>query len=430
MRNIVLTLILFSVAIAGFSQQTPAKKQSAPVLILNATAHLGNGEVIENSAIGFVDGKITLIGDARTIKIDQTKFKQVIQASGKHVYPGFIAPDTQLGLIEVDAVRATRDDREVGVFNPNIRSIISYNTDSRVTPTIRSNGVLMAQITPKGGIIPGQSSVVQLDAWNWEDAAYKTDGGVKLMWPNSFSTSGWWANPGPTKENNKYQKGVDEIKAFFKEAQAYNQSATHEVKNLKFEAMRAIFSKEKTLFVRVNNSMGIMDVAHFAEEFGVKIVVVGGQDAYMNADFLKERNIPIILAQVQRLPNRQDADIDQPYKTPKLLHDAGIDFCFSMGGAWEQRNLVFQAGQAVSYGLDYEQAIKGLTLNAAKILGIDKTTGSLEMGKDATLFISAGDVLDMRTSKVETAFIQGRNIDVDNKQKALYRKYKEKYDSE
>lgn len=430
MKNILLSLAFLGFALVSFCQQTPGKKQSEPILILNATAHLGNGEVIQNSAVGFVDGKITLIGDARTIKIDQSAYKQVIQASGKHVYPGFIAPDSQIGLIEVDAVRATRDDREVGKYNPNIRSIISYNTDSRVTPTIRSNGVLMAQITPMGGVIPGQSSVVQLDAWNWEDAAYQTDGGIKLMWPNSFSTSGWWANPGPTKENSKYQDAVDDIRTYFKEAQAYDQKASHDVRNLKFEAMSGLFSKKKTLFVRVNNSMGIMDVVNFAEDFGLKIVVVGGQDAWMNADFLKERNIPVILSQTQRLPNRQDADIDQPFKTPKLLYDAGIDFCFSMGGAWEQRNLVFQAGQAVSYGLDYEQAIKGLTLNAAKILGIDKTTGSLEMGKDATLFISEGDVLDMRTSKVETAFIQGRNVDMDNKQKALYRKYKEKYDSE
>jgi len=429
MRSLV-TILLCSITLLGFSQQTPGNKQSEPVLILNATAHLGNGEVIENSAIGFVDGKITLIGDARTIKIDKSIFKQVIQASGKHVYPGFIASDTQIGLIEVDAVRATRDNREVGKFNPNIRSIISYNTDSRVTPTIRSNGVLLAQVTPMGGVIPGQTSVVQLDAWNWEDAAYQTDGGIKLIWPSSFSTSGWWANPGPTKENNKYQDGVDEIRTYFKEAQAYNQKVTHEVKNLKFEAMRGLFSKEKTLFVSVNNSMGIMDVVHFTDAFGLKTVVVGGQDAWMNADFLKERNIPVILSQVQRLPNRQDADIDQPFKTPKLLHDAGVDFSFSMGGSWEQRNLVFQAGQAVSYGLGYEQAIQGLTLNAAKILGIDKTTGSLEIGKDATLFVSAGDVLDMRTSKVETAFIQGREIDLDNKQKALYRKFKEKYDSE
>lgn len=430
MKNILLTLVFCGFTLLSFSQQTPGKKQSEPILILNATAHLGNGEVIQNSAIGFVDGKITLIGDARTIKIDQSAYKQVIQASGKHVYPGFIAPDTQIGLIEVDAVRATRDDREVGKYNPNVRSIISYNTDSRVTPTIRSNGVLMAQVTPRGGVIPGQTSVVQLDAWNWEDAAYQTDGGIKLMWPNSFSTSGWWADPGPTKENNKYQDGVDDVRAYFKEAQAYSLKTSHDVKNLKFEAMRSLFSKSKTLFVNVNNSMGIMDVVDFAEDFGLKIVVVGGQDAWMNADFLKERNIPVILSQTQRLPNRQDADIDQPFKTPKLLQEAGIDFCFSMGGAWEQRNLVFQAGQAVSYGLDYEQAVKGLTLNAAKILGIDKTTGSLEMGKDATLFISEGDALDMRTCKIETAFIQGRSVDMDNKQKALYRKYKEKYDSE
>lgn len=413
----------------GFSQQTPAKPQSESILILNATAHLGNGTVIENSAIGFENGKITLVGDATRIRIDKSLYKQVITASGKHVYPGIIAPNTQIGMSEIDAVRATRDKREVGTYNPNIRAIVAYNTDSRVTPTIRSNGVLLAQITPQGGRMPGQTSVVQLDAWNWEDAAYKTDGGIKMHWPSNFKYSGWWAAPGPTTQNDKYQERVNEFRTYFEEARAYTKSNPAS-KNLKFEAMRDLFSKEKTLYLAVSNALGIMDAIKFSEDFGVKIVIVGGQDTWMYAELLKEKNIPVILSNTQRLPNRLDADIDQPFKTPKVLQDAGVLFCFSMGGGWEQRSLPFQAGQAVSYGLEYEDAIESLTLNTAKILGIEATTGSIEKGKDATLFISEGDVLDMRTSKVETAFIQGRMIDLDNKQKALYRKFKEKYESE
>ncbi len=422
--SIILLSLFFTFGL--YAQQTPAPAQKGSILILGATAHLGNGKVIETSAIAFENGKLTLVADSKTIKIDRNSYSQVIDAVGKHVYPGFIASNTQIGLKEIDAVRATADNREVGYLNPNIRAIIAYNTDSRVTPTIRSNGVMMAQIVPQGGAMPGQSSVVQLDAWNWEDAGIKVDDGIHLNWPSTYRRTGWWAEPGPIKPNDKYGERTDRIKEFFKEAKAYTEGKAAK-KNLKFEAMRGVLDKSKKLYIHTGQAKAMMDVVDFKRTHELDVVIVGGRDAWLIPDLLKKNNIPVILSAVQALPSRADDDVDLPFRIPSLLHKAGVDFCLSYGGAWEQRNLVFQAGQAVSYGLPYEEAIRALTSSSAKILGLENV-GVLENGKDATLFISKGDVLDMRTSVLEHAFIQGRAIDLDNKQKALYRKFKEKYE--
>ncbi len=422
-------LLLTIVANHAYAQQTPAPPQSQPILITGATAHLGNGQVIENSAIAFEDGKINLVADARLIRIDGSKNYKIIDATGKHIYPGIIAPNTTIGLVEISAVRATRDETEVGQMNPNVRSIIAYNTDSKVTPTVRSNGVLLAQISPQRGRIPGSSSIVELDAWNWEDALYREDVGIHLNWPSLFSFSKG-NNTEVINKNKKYEEQVLELEKFFDEASAYSKNSSPETLNLKFEAMRGLFNKSKKLFVHTNQAKTIMQATLFAKKYDLEFVIVGAKDSWMITDFLKEHNIPVIINSTQSLPSSEDDDIDQPFKTPVQLQEAGILFCFSHSGHDTQRNLPFQAGQAVGYGLDCEEAIKALTLNTAKILGVDQSVGSLEEGKDATLFISEGDVLDMRTCKVVQAFIRGKELDLDNKQKALYRKYKAKYETQ
>jgi imidazolonepropionase-like amidohydrolase len=425
MKKIFLLILAMSLLQWAGAQQTPAPDQSESILVLGATAHIGNGTLIENSAVGFDKGKITFVGKAADIK--KADFKQVIDATGKHVYPGLIAPNTTTGLSEIEAVRATNDDTEVGYFNPNVRSIIAYNTDSRVTPTIRSNGVLMAQIVPKGGLVAGLSSVVELDAWNWEDAAYKMDDGIWVNWPSPYRYSGWWAEPGGISANKDYAKTMAALKEYFTEAKGYLEG-TPKVTNLKLEAMRGLFNGSKTLFINTDWVKGMMDAVAFAEEFGLKYVLVGAEDAYQIVDFLKEHDVKVMLAQTHRLPNREHEDVDQPFKTPAALEKAGITFCLMYADYWQVRNLAFQAGQAVAFGLDKEAALKSVTLNTAKILGIDKTVGSLEVGKDATLIISNGDVLDQLTNQVTDAFIRGKAIDLDNKQKALYRKFKQKYE--
>jgi len=427
MKNII-SVFTFSIffAITATSQQTPAPAQSQPIMITGATAHLGNGEVIENSIIGFENGKITVVGKADA-SMDNSKNWKKIDATGKHIYPGLIAANSQIGLIEIGAVRATRDADEVGSVNPNLRSIIAYNTDSKVTPTVRSNGVLIAQVVPTGGSFSGTSSVVELDGWNWEDAAYKLDDGVHLNWPSMMTWTGWREGNPRRIKNKKYQEQLSEIKQFLAEAQAYCQQSSVEETNLKLTAMCGLFDQSSKLFIHVDDAEGITTVIPFKKEYGIEIVIVGGRDSYRAADLLATHNIPVILYHTQSLPYHHDDDVDQPFKTPKMLHDAGVLFAIGGEGYWQQRNLPFQAGQAVGFGLPKEAAIQAMTESTATILGIDKTVGTLEEGKDATLIISTGDVMDMRTSNIEKAFIRGKDISMDNKQKALYRKFKEKY---
>ncbi len=416
---------LFSTFYCVAQVETPAPTQTKSILLMNGVAHLGNGNVIENSVIAFKHGKLTMVADARVVKINPKEFDTIINIQGKHVYPGFIAPNSTLGLVEIDAVRASDDQYETGNFTPHVRSLIAYNAESKITTTVRSNGVLMAQITPRGNVVSGTSSIVQLDAWNWEDATYKKDDGIHVNWHRMY-------NPWTGKPNEKYTENVNELKTFFADALAYSKVASYPEKNLRFESMRGLFNGSQTLYIHTNYVKEITDAVYFAKAYDIKkVVLVGGYDAWMVADMLKDNNVSIMLKRVHDLPINQDDDVYLPYKLPKKLLAAGVLFCIENSGdmeAMNTRNLPFLAGTTAAYGLTKEQALQLITLNTAKILGIDATCGSLEPGKDATLFISTGDALDMETNNVEEAFIQGRKLDLDNFQKKLYKKYSEKYE--
>jgi imidazolonepropionase-like amidohydrolase len=434
MRNTVFISTLLFFAASSFAQNfgevpLPAAKQTEALVLLGGTAHIGNGQVIENSAIGFRDGKITFVADATTIKLNPAEAR-IIEIYGHHVYPGLIALNTNLGLTEIDAARPTRDYNEVGTMNPHIRALIAYNTDSRITPTVRSNGVLLAHIVPQGGTLSGESAVVNLDAWNYEDAVLLQSAGIHLNWPGMYSRGGWWAEPGAVTENKDYSSEVDQITAFFTEARAYAQTTSPQVHNAKFEAMRGLFSGTKKLFIHVDYARAIEAAIDFSKSLGLQIILVGAEDAYLVADRLKDENIPVILGATHALPSGEDADINQPYKTPSVLQDKGVLFAISISGSWQTRNLPFMAGTAAAYGLTAEEAIASVTSSPAKILGIADRVGTLELGKDATLVVSEGDLLDMRSSVVVYAFIEGRQIDLDDKQKQLYRRFAERYDLE
>ncbi len=430
--KIVISILLFSFGFLGnivAQVPAPAPKQTKKILLMNGTAHLGDGKVIENSAIAFENGKFTIVSDATVIRLDVSKFDTVISVSGKHIYPGFIAPNSRLGLVEIDAVKATRDQNEIGEMNPNIRSIIAYNTDSKITPTVRFNGILMAQITPQGGLISGSSSIVQLDAWNWEDALIKEDDGIHLNWPKMFNQTGWWAEPGEFKKNEKYKDFTQKIDVFFTEALAYSKTEPQE-KNLKYEAMKKVFSGERTLYIHSDYVKELQEAINFVRKFNLKkVAIVGGYDSWMLADQIKENNISVMLRRVHDLPVRPEDDVNLPYKMPKILLDAGVMICLENSGDMEAmgtRNLPFYAGTAAAYGLSKEEALKLITLNTATILGINDNYGSIQTGKSATFFVSDGDALNMTTNNVVLAYIDGRMIELTNHQLQLYEKFKSK----
>ncbi len=428
-KNIHVLLLLISISLTA--QQTPAPKQTNTITIEGATAHIGNGKVIENSLIVFNEGKITFVGSA-TKKIERQG--TIINAKGKHIYPGFIAANATTGLIEIDAVRATKDANETGNMLPHIRSIIAYNAESKVTETLRPNGVLMAQVTPRGGTISGTSSIVQLDAWNWEDAAIRIDDGIHMNWPSTLTYGRWWLgeDEGP-KENKNYVKTIQKVNNFMNDAKVYAKGSKFP-KNIPFEAVQGLFDGSKTLYTHVSGAKEITDVVTFSKEMGIKkIVIVHGFEAYKVADLLVKNNIPVLIDRSHRLPSSDDSDIHSPFKQAKTLIDKGVLVGIGMEGDMERmntRNLPFYAGTYAAYGLGKENALKLITSNTAKILGIDYFVGTLEVGKDATLFISEGDALDMRTNILTDAFIKGRKISLESHQTQLWKRYMDKYNNQ
>ncbi len=409
----------------------PAKKYDGKLFIVGGTIHVGNGRIIENGLIAVNHGTIVIVTDSN---FNPPADARVIDAHGKQIYPGLILPVTDLGLKEIaGSVRGTNDFRELGDLNPNIRSIVAYNTDSRIINTLRSNGILLAGVAPQGGSISGSSSVVQLDAWTWEDAAYRMDGAIHLNLPAFTSrarrpTGNSGDTQPPADPVKQALAKIEEIKDFFREAKAYLQEPVHRETNLKFEAVRGLFDKKQKLFVHGDQVRQLLVAIDFSKEFGFDVVIVGGSESWMIADLLRQNNIAVILQEEHVLPATEDDDIDQPYKTPAQLQKAGV--LFALNDTHEEtryRNLMFNAGTAAAYGLTKEQALQAITLNSARILGIDDRTGSIEAGKDANILVCAGDILDMRSSIVEHAFIQGREINLENKQTQLYQRYMTKY---
>lgn len=431
-------LLLLTGLIQAQETVYPAKEYKGRIYITNGTVHVGNGTVLENATVEINNGKIVNVASGITVSGSDAK---VIDAKGKQVYPGLILSSTDLGLKEIGSgVRGSNDFAELGEYNTSIRSITAYNTDSRVIGVLRANGILLASVAPEGGTISGSSSVVQLDAWNWEDAAYKMDGGIHVTMPsfiNRFGRRGGGGFPGGFPGAGGGAQGdagkqaldkVEEIKSFFRHAKAYLQETAHTNTNLKFESVKGLFAKTQRLFVHGDQVKQMLVAIDFSKEFGFDVTIIGGSESYQIADLLKTNNISVILNQEHALPATEDDDIDQPFKTPAALQKAGV--LYALNDAFEEaryRNLSYNAGTAAAYGLTKEQALQAITLNAAKILGIDDKTGSLEAGKDANIIVTDGDILDMKSSNVTNALIQGRQVSLDNKQKELYERYKYKY---
>lgn len=418
-------LVLFAVlSFEVFAQNKPH------ILLKNATVHIGNGDIIENGLVSIKNNKIDLVADARSIRVDASKFDTIINLFGKHIYPGLIAPNCILGLQEAEAVRQTSDYAEVGNYNPHIRSLIAYNAESKILETVKANGILYTQSTPREGTISGMSSVLATDGWNWEDAVIKADDGIHLNFPKSITKNGWWAEPKPSENNNKYIEQLNELQLFFENALAYFNTSNHKESNLRFEAMKGIFNGTKNLYIHTDYVKDIINSINFCKKFNIKkIVIVGGKDSYKITKLLKENNIAVMLNRLHDLPDLPEAETDLLYKLPYLLQKDSVLFCLQNQGdmeAMNARNIPFLAGTAACYGLTKEQALQSISLNSAKILGIDHLIGSIEVGKLASIVVSEGDILDMKTNKIILAYINGRSINIENFQNKLQKKYSDK----
>ena len=421
-----MTAVLSSTTI--FAQNpAPAKKQSKAISITGATIHVGNGQVYKNGTISFDNGIITSVGEG----VAPLSGAEIIDAKGKHIYPGMISLNTTVGLQEIASVRATLDYEEVGEINPHVRALVAYNTDSEVIPTLRGNGILASQAVPQGGAISGSSSVFYSDGWNWEDAVLLKDDGIWLNWPpflttkfnfDDFTTS--------VKRNEKRQEVIDLFKSTFSDAKAYAEISAPNPVNLRLEAMKGLFAGKQNLYVRADYAKDIIESVGLAKENGIaKVVIVGGNESYKVAAFLAENKVPVILNATHRLPDRTDENVYLPYELPGILHKAGVKVALTYADEWwRTRNLGFLAGTASGFsGIEPELALQFVTRNPAEIIGAAQYVGTLEKGKHASFVISEGDILNMNTNVILAAYIKGGKVNLDDKQKRLYEKYKEKY---
>lgn len=389
------------------------------ILLLHGTAHIGNGNVLESAAIGVVNDRITFVKNSLTQTFAKQDWDTMINCNGQHFYPSLVAANNTLGLTEIDAVRATRDFNDVGDWNPHVRAQIAYNVESKVVETTRTNGVLLVQATPRGGWISGSSAVMKLSGWNWEDATVLANDGIHLNWPY---------------DPKNYAAQKREIYSFFELAKTYATDRDDQISDLRLEAMKACFVANKRVYIHAESIQQIVDIIDFAASFQLAFpVIVGGRDAHLVGAKLRDSKIPIMLSRVHSLPSREDDLTFLPYQMPALLKAQGIPFCIQNDGDMQPmntRNLPFQAGTTMAYGLTAEEALKSVSLSVCQIMGIDNDYGTLEAGKKATFFVSKGPALDMRTNQLTTILVDGKLVPTTNFQEQLYLKYRQKYKAE
>ena len=431
MKKLIIALI-FSIMYGN--NQIPGTEQKRPILLRGGTLHTVTGDVLEEYDLLFAEGKIITIDE----QIQPSPETDVLDIYGKHVIPGFIAGYTRIGLTEISAVKQTNDHSEIGEINPNVRANVAYNPDSDLIPVTRSNGVLTVNSAPTSGRIAGQSSVMYMDGWTWEDATLKHPSALNLNWPSMRFDFRKDAKKKEKEQREGYNKAIREMDLLVRDVRAYHhrknakeRKAEHKQKSdLRLESMIPFIVFKEPIHIKANNVRQIEAAAKWSTKHDLNIVVVGGADAWRIPEVLVEKNIPVILLGVQNTPRRRFEPIHTPYKVPAMLQKAGVHFCISLDPGYPMdghvRTLPDEAMRAASWGLTKDQALRAITLSAAEILGVDEQIGSLDLGKDATFFISDNEPLTQSNHPIK-AYIQGREIDLSDRQKNLWKKYKEKY---
>lgn len=435
--RIAVTISIAWTSVALFSNvlpahdQIPGAPQRRPILIQGGTLHIGNGEVIKDGSILFVDGKIASVGrgveaPAKAISID---------ATGQHVYPGLIDSMTDLGLREISAVDVTVDTNEWGKDNPNVRAWVAVNPDSELIPVARAGGVLLAHVTPGGSFLRGQSALIALDGWTVQDMIVRAPAGMCVDW-ETLTPRGSDDAETVKKREDKLEQLDDWLDQAERYGIAQSNAAGAKGKaiptDVRLESLLPVLSGELPVIAQADSLAAIRSAVAYAQARRLSLIIYGGYDAGDCAELLKRYQIPVIIAGTYRLPRQRDDDYDASYTLPARLHAAGITFAIAgerpgyPGGASNARNLPYHAGCAVAYGLDREAAVQAITLSPAQILGVDDRVGTLEAGKDATLILVDDDVLES-TSNVQQAFVQGRTVDLGNRHRTLYEKYRRKY---
>ena len=429
--RIIFCVACFCLTATAFANpEVPGAPQKKPAAITGATIHPVSRPVIEGGTLVFDKGKIAALGKDVTVPADA----EVIDAAGKHVYPGLFDALTDLGLVEINSIRATIDGLEVGQLNPNVRALVAVNPDSEIIPVTRANGVLLALAAPYGGLMSGRSAVIQLDGWTWEDLALAGDAGMHIQWPQ-YGAGGRGRRGGtpPSQAGPpRSEQAIEQLRQALTDARAYGaarQADPNFPRDARWESLQDVVGGKLPVIIHADDLRQLHAAVAFAQREKLKLIVAGGYDARECLPLLKKHDVPIIVGGTYRLPRRRGDAYDSAYALPAALHAAGIRYCIGTQGrfgASNVRNLPYHAAAAIGFGLPADEALKAITLYPAQILGASARVGSLEVGKDATLIIADGDVLDTPT-QVTAAWIAGRKVELNDRHKRLYRKYEQKY---
>lgn len=429
MRRFHWAALAAAVALGSFAVSPASAQESDTYAVTGATIHTVANGTIENGTIVMRAGQIVAVGGADTpIPTGAT----IIEGTGKHVYPGMVDAFSRLGLTEIGAVSATNDQSEMGDWNPHLQAYQAIHPASEHIPVARANGITHTLTAPGGGTISGQATLIHLDGWTVEEMRIEESAGMVIDWPGLGGGGNWWQGGGNQNRSfqqrlDQYEEDVAELDEWFTAAAHYKQAmdagSDRVTRDLQLEQLARVLDGTVPVIVQADDERQITDAIEFSETWGLNLVLAGAEESRDMASTLAEKGIPVILGPVQRLPSDRDAPYDEPNTLPGVLHDAGVEIAFATFNSSDSRTLPYEVANAVPFGLPHDAALEAVTLSPARILGVGDRLGSLETGKTGNVIVSDGDPLEI-TTEIEYVFIKGVPVDLDNKHRRLWEKYK------
>ncbi len=396
--------------------------------IQGGTVHTLAGRAFVGTVV-ISEGRIVAVGE----NVEPPAGAEVVDATGKHVYPGMFDAVSGLGLTEIGAVDVTNDSREQGNFNPHLQAATAIHPASEHIPVARANGITLTMAAPQGGdgSIAGQASLVGLDGWTVEEMWVEPGAAMVIRYPSLGGGGGFRGRRfGPPRswrqQQERYEEAVERLDEWMDAGRRYDQAAKAGVdmpRDLKNEAMAKVVGGEMPVLLGADGERNIRNAVEWAERQEIRFVITGGREAWKIAEWLAEHDVQIILSPTQTMPSGLDEAYDEAYANPGKLHAAGVKIAFATFNSSASRTLPYEAAQAVPYGLPHEAALEAVTKNAAEMLGLGDRIGTIEEGKLANIMITDGDPLEIQT-QVTDLFILGRGVSLDNKHKSLYEKYR------
>ncbi len=392
-----------------------------------------SGPVIEKGTIVLSEGKIAAVGADAAVPAGA----EVIDGTGKTVYPGLINGLTTLGLTEISSVPGSVDTTETGDINPQARAWLAVQPHSELIPIARANGTTVVLTAPLGGLVSGQSALLRLAGSTPEALTVKQPVAMHMVYPTgrpSFSLARLFEEPElktfeeRLKDRRQNQeKDLRRLGNLIEDARALGQRRGANVPSdvdLAEEALGAVARGELPVVMRADAEDEIRGAVRFAGEHRLKLIIAGGLEAWRCADLLKDKDVPVLLS-VDRLPRRESDRYDAAFTNPSVLHRAGVRFAIVSDDAADIRNLPYEAAMARAYGLPAEVALRAITLSPAEIFGVADRMGALAVGRDADVFVATGDIMDTRT-QVTHVFVDGVAQSLETRHTRLFREFKDR----